>query len=393
MRIRKTLQWLLITSMLLSVTMANPSNGASTTIGVEPYSIVNSELGPGSTFSVEIWVRNVDPNSLVGVEFHLSYNTTVLTATAVTYGGIFGTTYLELKKEIDDAAGDIWYALGQMLGETPGPEPPGTTNGKVCIITFKVDSIGNSILNLEDTKLAGTMGTEIQHEALDGYFDNRPVEKVSPVACFYWTPEFPIVGETVTFVSTSFDPDGRIVSWIWDFGDGTTGSGETVTHDYTVEGMYTVILTVTDNDGLTASSTGILTVLPPPPPPEVYQADLTGRSAWPEHHHYDVAKDEDFYNTLYARVTNIGTEEVNVKVVFTVKDARDGIIIGSLETTAKLLVGETKDLTVQFYPQEFGWTEGAKAKFYVNATCYYYNPNIGEWIEGKTKTFSFAVVP
>jgi PKD repeat protein len=198
----------------------------------------------------------------------------------------------------------------------------------------------------------------------------------------------------VTFVSTSYDPDGMIVSWAWDFGDGTTGSGETVTHVYKAEGTYIVTLKVTDNDGLTATTSATIMVSPPPPPPaEVYKADLTGRSAWPEHHHYVVSKDEDAYNTLFAKVTNLGTAQVEVKVVFEIKDARDGTIIGSLEVTATLAVGETKDLTVQFYPPEFGWTAGTKAKYYVNATCYYYDLNTGSWVQGKTKTFSFAVVP
>jgi uncharacterized delta-60 repeat protein len=41
-----------------------------------------------------------------------------------------------------------------------------------------------------------------------------------------------------------------IISWSWDFGDGTTGSGATVTHVYNNSGEYDVTLTVTDNNGL-----------------------------------------------------------------------------------------------------------------------------------------------
>ena len=49
--------------------------------------------------------------------------------------------------------------------------------------------------------------------------------------------------------STSTDPDGTIASWAWDFGDGTTKSGETASHTYGTPGTYTVKLTVTDNAG------------------------------------------------------------------------------------------------------------------------------------------------
>ncbi|MFZ3385551.1 MAG: PKD domain-containing protein, partial [Candidatus Hydromicrobium sp.] len=49
--------------------------------------------------------------------------------------------------------------------------------------------------------------------------------------------------------SSSSDEDGTIVSYSWDFGDGSTGSGVTVTHTYNAPGNYKVTLTVTDDDG------------------------------------------------------------------------------------------------------------------------------------------------
>ena len=57
-------------------------------------------------------------------------------------------------------------------------------------------------------------------------------------------------GDTVAFTSTSSDSDGSIANWQWDFGDGSNGSGETVSHSF-VPGSYTVILTVTDDDSAT----------------------------------------------------------------------------------------------------------------------------------------------
>jgi hypothetical protein len=60
--------------------------------------------------------------------------------------------------------------------------------------------------------------------------------------------------------SGSFDPDGDIVSWDWDFGDGTTGDGAITTHAYDSPGRYTVTLTVTDDDGATGSTTLVVQV-------------------------------------------------------------------------------------------------------------------------------------
>jgi len=61
--------------------------------------------------------------------------------------------------------------------------------------------------------------------------------------------------------AASRDPDGSVVSYLWNFGDGNTASGVTAAHSYATAGTYTVQLTVTDNDGLTdtASTTAQVT--------------------------------------------------------------------------------------------------------------------------------------
>ncbi len=54
--------------------------------------------------------------------------------------------------------------------------------------------------------------------------------------------------------------DGTITTYRWDFGDGSTGSGPMVGHSYQTIGSYTVLLTVTDNLGKTATSTIVVKV-------------------------------------------------------------------------------------------------------------------------------------
>jgi PKD repeat protein len=63
--------------------------------------------------------------------------------------------------------------------------------------------------------------------------------------------------------TASADPDGTIVSYAWDFGDGTTGSGAMPTHTYAAAGTYTVELTVTDDDTATATTSRPVTVTEP----------------------------------------------------------------------------------------------------------------------------------
>jgi len=70
-----------------------------------------------------------------------------------------------------------------------------------------------------------------------------------PVADFNYSPKNPVVGKTVTFdASNSYDPDGDIVSYEWDFGDETAGTGMTPDHVYFAPGSYMVSLTVTDRE-------------------------------------------------------------------------------------------------------------------------------------------------
>ena len=70
-----------------------------------------------------------------------------------------------------------------------------------------------------------------------------------------------LVNQTIVFdASGSYDMDGVIVSYQWDFGDGETGTGVNSEHVYKKPGEYTVTLIVTDNNGNTYSKTIIVNV-------------------------------------------------------------------------------------------------------------------------------------
>jgi len=70
-----------------------------------------------------------------------------------------------------------------------------------------------------------------------------------PVADFNYSPRTPRVGQSVTFdASYSFDPDGDIISYEWDFGDETAGNGMIIDHVYSWSGSFSVSLKVTDRE-------------------------------------------------------------------------------------------------------------------------------------------------
>lgn len=79
-----------------------------------------------------------------------------------------------------------------------------------------------------------------------------------PVPIFEITPSTPRAGTELTFdasgsVVSNTPKDNVAVGWAWDFGDGETARGESVTHTYEKAGTYTIKLTVTDSAGRQAS--------------------------------------------------------------------------------------------------------------------------------------------
>jgi PKD repeat protein len=77
-------------------------------------------------------------------------------------------------------------------------------------------------------------------------------------------PTETLVGLSSQFrASESSDPDGEIVDYRWDFGDGTTDFGSVVNHAFQGTGTYQINLTVTDDDGKSSSNITSIEVLDP----------------------------------------------------------------------------------------------------------------------------------
>jgi PKD repeat protein len=94
------------------------------------------------------------------------------------------------------------------------------------------------------------------------------VFNVSPVASFTVLPALGTTPLDVALDATaSHDPDGTIASYLWAFGDSQTSSESAFpfTHQFTVQSeseTFTIVLTVTDNQGATDTTVRNVTVSP-----------------------------------------------------------------------------------------------------------------------------------
>ncbi len=127
-----------------------------------------------------------------------------------------------------------WLVAGSLA--LSGPTPTLTAE--------QVDALGlgTYMLGLTVTDTFGATGTASSTLSI---YDNRPF------AAFTATPNPAAPGQAVTLdasSSTHGRPDRTIVSYAWDFGDGSTANGVTVSHAYGLFGTYTATLTVTDNN-------------------------------------------------------------------------------------------------------------------------------------------------
>jgi PKD repeat protein len=136
-----------------------------------------------------------------------------------------------------------------------------------------------------------------------------------PTASFTAFPSSGATPLSVSFdASSSYDPDGCIVSYEWDFRDGHFGVGETSTHTFNTVGTYSVKLTVTDSEGARDPVTHSITVTAAP----TIQYRVTAGQLLDDYDANEVAADMKYKGQLIAvtgyvqNITNSSTGEPGV---------------------------------------------------------------------------------
>jgi len=145
-----------------------------------------------------------------------------------------------LEASVSNAIGDVaqyeWDLNGDGAYEAVTDEPS---------LAHAYADDGAHLARLRVTDAAGRSAVS---DPLELFVVNRaptPAAAVSAVPATDVTP--------IEFIDDSIDPDGRIVAWTWNFGDGAVSHEQHPTHAYSDAGDYTVTLTVTDDDGASAA--------------------------------------------------------------------------------------------------------------------------------------------
>jgi|GEM_PF-6337301 len=118
-------------------------------------------------------------------------------------------------------------------------------------VTFRGDVLSVAISSDGSYVAAGSDDGKV-------YFLSSAVNR-APIAGFRFEPSSPTDLDVISFVDESYDPDGRVVRWLWEFGDGVTSTERSPRHRYANDRAYTVRLTVWDDKG--ASSTATKTII------------------------------------------------------------------------------------------------------------------------------------
>ncbi|MFF1954394.1 S8 family serine peptidase [Kitasatospora herbaricolor] len=124
------------------------------------------------------------------------------------------------------------------------------TTGTGVKPTHSYASYGTYTVKLTVTDGSGrTGGNRTTFRLLEPNHNDKPVAAVGGFCT--------VNGNCVLEAQNSYDPDGTIVAYSWNFGDGTTGSGQSVNHTFpsAASGRYTTTLTVTDDKGGTGGGT------------------------------------------------------------------------------------------------------------------------------------------
>ena len=166
---------------------------------------------------------------------------------------------------VDDEVGTLGSVLFQVWGDGQKLYEGGVMTGETPTENVNVSIAGIRSLRLQIVSVDSTADDHADWANPRIACADRSPPNQPPQARFTTTRSLVAPWEIVAFdAESSTDPDGTIVSYMWDFGDGFTANGILVRHAYVHSGRFSVVLTVVDNSQTSTTATSEMTVDVPP---------------------------------------------------------------------------------------------------------------------------------
>lgn len=227
--------------------------------------VESKTVAPATKTTIKISVENLPDPGIASLQGEFRYDPRVLSVTDVQFPQILGgSNVIAVNRQ---TAGLVRFAATLY-----GANLKGITSG--VLLEFAVEAVGKpgdkSDLTLSLDVLSDVDYQFLTAEITNGVFEIKqeepppPPPNQPPVADFSFAPAQPAAGQTVQFTDKSSDPDGKVVAWAWDFGDGAKSNQQNPTHVYQTAGTFEVKLIVTDDKGAQSSATKKTVTVGPP---------------------------------------------------------------------------------------------------------------------------------
>ncbi len=262
-RDRPAVRWSVLVLLLLGDVLAMPL-----ALAQEPtpavLTVESVTVPPATKTTISVTVESVPVPGIASVQGRFSYDPKVLRVTDIAFPQIVGGSSVTVFNNTPETG------LVRFAATLAGADLEGITSG--ALLEFAVEAVGKngdkSNLTLTLEVLSDVDFNAVPYRIINGIFEIKEAENQLPIVDFSFSPESPTAGQTVQFTDKSKDPDGKIVSWEWDFGDGGTSELQNPTYVYKNPGTFKVKLIVTDDKGGQAGATfeKSITVRPAGPP-------------------------------------------------------------------------------------------------------------------------------